>query len=102
LESDGFQPSLLESCMPFLIFLVALSVRLLHVWQIRRTPFFDVLMGDAGGYDQWAQRLAAGDWIGKDVFYQAPLYPYFLGVLYALFDRDLLIVRIVQAVIGSG
>ena len=87
---------------PAIVFLVALSVRLIHVWQIRRTPFFDVLMGDAGGYDQWAQRLAAGDWIGKDVFYQAPLYPYFLGVIYALFDRDLLIVRIVQAVIGSA
>lgn len=84
------------------IFVAALALRLIHVWQIRRTPFFDVLMGDAGGYDQWAQQLAAGDWIGKDVFYQAPLYPYFLGVLYALFDRDLLIVRVVQAVIGSA
>ncbi|HEX6213512.1 MAG TPA: tetratricopeptide repeat protein, partial [Vicinamibacterales bacterium] len=69
---------------------------------IRSSPFFDVLLGDANGYDQWAQRLAGGDWIGSDVFYQAPLYPYFLGVLYALFGRDLLVVRIVQAVIGSA
>lgn len=88
--------------MPALIFLIALAVRLIHVWQIRRSPFFDVLMGDANGYDLWAQRLAAGDWIGSDVFYQAPLYPYFLGVVYAVFGRDLLIVRIVQAVIGSA
>lgn len=88
--------------MPALIFLVALGVRLIHVWQIRRTPFFDVLMGDANGYDLWARRLAAGDWVGSDVFYQAPLYPYFLGVLYAIFGRDLLVVRIVQAVIGSA
>ena len=85
-----------------LIFFIALAVRLIHVWQIRRSPFFDVLMGDANGYDLWAQRLAAGDWVGSDVFYQAPLYPYFLGVLYAVFGRDLLIVRIVQAVIGSA
>ena len=84
------------------IFAVALTVRLLHVWQIRRSPFFDVLMGDANGYDQWARRLADGDWIGSDVFYQAPLYPYFLGVVYSLFGRDLLIVRIVQALIGSA
>lgn len=84
------------------IFVVALVVRLLHIWQFRSTPFFDVLMGDANGYDQWAQRLAGGDWIGTDVFYQAPLYPYFLGSLYAVAGRDLLMVRLVQAVIGSA
>ena len=46
-------------------------------------------------------RLAGGDWIGTDVFYQAPLYPYFLGVIYAVAGHDLLAVRVVQAVIGS-
>jgi tetratricopeptide (TPR) repeat protein len=85
-----------------LIFAVALAIRLLHVWQLRSTPFFDVLLGDAKGYDQWAQRLAAGDWVGSEVFYQAPLYPYFLGLVYALFGRDLLVVRIIQALIGSA
>ena len=84
------------------IFLVALAARLIHTWQLRDSPFFDTLLGDANGYDQWAQRLAAGDWIGTDVFYQAPLYPYFLGVVYAVFGHDLLAVRIIQAVIGSA
>ena len=85
-----------------IIFAVALAVRLIHVWQLRPSPFFDVLLGDAHGYDLWAQRIAGGEWIGSEVFYQAPLYPYFLGVLYAVFGRDLLVVRIVQAVIGSA
>lgn len=84
------------------IFVVALALRLVHLWQLKSTPFFDVLLGDANGYDQWAQRLAAGDWIGTEVFYQAPLYPYFLGVVYAIFDRDLLVVRLIQAIIGSA
>jgi tetratricopeptide (TPR) repeat protein len=81
---------------------VAFAVRLLHVWQMRTTPYFAVLMGDARGYDQWATRLAGGDWIGTDVFYQAPLYPYFLGLIYAVAGRDLLAVRVVQALIGAG
>nr|MDQ3421540.1 hypothetical protein [Acidobacteriota bacterium] len=55
------------------LFAVAMAVRLLHVWAIHSTPFFDVLLGDARGYDAWAQRLASGDWVGTDVFYQAPL-----------------------------
>ena len=84
------------------IFLVALFVRLVHVWQIRRAPFFSVLMGDARGYDAWAQRIANGDWLGGDVFYQAPLYPYFLATIYAVAGHDLLIVRICQAVVGAA
>ncbi len=81
---------------------VALALRLLHVWQLRRSPFFDVLLGDARGYDEWAVRIASGDWIGRDVFYQAPLYPYFLGVIYRVAGHSLLAVRIVQAAIGAG
>jgi tetratricopeptide (TPR) repeat protein len=76
-------------------------VRLLHLWQIRDAPFFTVLMGDSRAYDEWAQQIARGDWIGRDVFYQAPLYPYFLGTLYSLAGRDLVLVRICQAVVGS-
>ena len=83
------------------ICLVALAIRLIHLWQIRPSPWFDVLMGDARGYDAWAQRIAGGEWLGTEVFYQAPLYPYCLGALYALFGRDLLIVRLVQALLGA-
>lgn len=84
------------------IALTALGVRLLHVWQMTATPFATVLFGDAKGYDQWARRLAGGDWIGTDVFYQAPLYPYFLGAIYATIGADPVTARLVQALIGTG
>jgi Tfp pilus assembly protein PilF/4-amino-4-deoxy-L-arabinose transferase-like glycosyltransferase len=83
------------------IFAIALGVRLIHVWQIRKAPFFSVLMGDSRAYDEWAQQIARGDWLGHEVFYQAPLYPYFLGTLYAIAGRDLMMVRICQAIVGS-
>ena len=76
------------------IFAVAIAIRLAHVALLRSSPFFDVLLGDARGYDEWARRIAGGEWIGRDVFYQAPLYPYFLGLLYSIAGRDLLVVRI--------
>ena len=59
--------------MAAVIFLVAVAARLAHAWALRDTPLFDVLIGDARAYDAWGQRLAGGDWIGTDVFYQAPL-----------------------------
>ena len=88
--------------MPAVVFVVALTVRLVHLWQMRRAPVFSVLMGDARGYDEWAQRIAGGDWLGTDVFYQAPLYPYFLGAVYTTLGHSLLAARIVQAIIGAA
>jgi tetratricopeptide (TPR) repeat protein len=84
------------------VFGIALAVRLIHVWQLRSAPFFSVLMGDARGYDAWARRLAAGDWMGSEVFYQAPLYPYFLGMIYRFIGDDVLTVRVIQAIVGAG
>src|SRR2546422_4498409 len=83
------------------IFAVAFTLRIVHIWQMRNAPFFTLLVGDARGYDEWAQRIAGGDWIGRDVFYQAPLYPYFLASIYWIAGRSPTLVRIAQAVIGS-
>jgi tetratricopeptide (TPR) repeat protein len=84
-----------------LIFSLALAARLVHLAQLHGTPFFSVLIGAARGYDEWARRLAGGDWIGTEVFYQAPLYPYVMGVVYALRGPDAFAVRVIQAVLGS-
>jgi tetratricopeptide (TPR) repeat protein len=81
---------------------IAFCMRFAHVWQMRQSPFFDTLLGDARGYDAWGQRIAGGDWIGQGVFYQAPLYPYFLGLIYSVAGRDLLLVRTCQAIIGAA
>src|SRR5438552_8748439 len=84
------------------IFALALTLRIIHIWQMRSSPFFAVLIGDARGYDQWARRIAGGDWIGRDVFYQAPLYPYFLGLIYRAAGQDQFVVRVCQAIVGSA
>jgi tetratricopeptide (TPR) repeat protein len=84
-----------------LIFSTALAVRLVHLWSMRSSPFVDALLGDGQSYDAWARQIAGGDPIGQDVFYQAPLYAYFLGAIYSV-HRSLLLVRVCQAVIGAG
>jgi tetratricopeptide (TPR) repeat protein len=84
------------------IFALALALRLLHLWQLRASPFLEVTLGDAAAYHAWARRLAAGDWLGSEVFYQAPLYPYFLGVLYATLGDAPLLVRGLQCGLGAA
>ena len=83
------------------IFLLALVVRVIYLLELRSSPFFNFYMGDGQGYHEWANEIASGNWLGQEVFYQAPLYPYFLGLLYTLGADDLLSVRICQAIIGS-
>ena len=83
------------------IFLWALLLRLIYVRQISSNPFFSRPVMDPGYHDEWARAIASGDWIGKEAFFRAPLYPYFLGVIYRLFGPDYLTPRIIQAVLGS-
>lgn len=83
------------------IFLLAFVVRLIYLVQIESFPLFYHLVSDARSYDEWAQRIAAGDWLGRGVFYQAPLYPYFLGLLQVIFAHDLWAIRVVQIVLGA-
>ena len=88
--------------MALAVFGIALAVRGLHIWQIRRAPFFDLKLGDAAAYDAWARQIVAGEWLGRDVFYQAPLYPYVLALLYAVGGSSTLTVRVFQAVLSAG
>ncbi|MEN8161573.1 MAG: tetratricopeptide repeat protein [Myxococcota bacterium] len=83
------------------IFVLALAVRLAHLWQLRASPFLEVMLGDSATYDAWARTLAAGNWLGDEVFFQAPLYPYFLGTLYATLGDAQLLVRGVQCVLSA-
>lgn len=79
-----------------LLLTAALLVRLAHWWAVRDEPFFAWLAMDSQEYDRWAQGIAAGDWLGSQVFFQAPLYPYFLAVLYGVFGHSLDAVYLVQ------
>ena len=84
-----------------IVFALALALRLSHLWQIGATPFATVLMGDGRAYDRWAQAIASGDVIGREVFYQAPLYAYFLGAIYSLAGHDVTLARVCQAAVGA-
>jgi len=83
------------------LFAFALAVRLVYLFEIREMPFLLTPVVDARAYDEWAQRIAAGDWWGDRVFYQAPAYPYLLAVIYKVAGRDLWVVHGLQMVLGA-
>jgi len=98
---EGLTPNR-ESLFYLLIFLVALVIRAFYLWEMRGAPVSTLLLGDAQSYDTWAQEISSGEWLGDRVFYQAPLYPYFLALIYTFLGRDFFIVRIIQIAIGTA
>ena len=84
------------------IALFAVVVRLVYLAELRDSPLLTVLMGDSRQYDLWAQQLAGGQWIGTEIFYQTPLYPYTLAVIYSIAGHSLDLVRVIQAILGGA
>jgi tetratricopeptide (TPR) repeat protein len=84
-----------------LIGLLALAIRLIYLAELRQTAFFAVVIGDGKEYDRWAQQIAAGHWIGSEIFYQSPSYPYFLAFIFAVAGHHLMAARVIQAILGA-
>jgi 4-amino-4-deoxy-L-arabinose transferase-like glycosyltransferase len=91
-----------EKLVIALIALVALALRLWHLWQVSENdPFFHNPSVDPKVYHEWAMRIADGEWLGQEVFFLSPLYPYFLGVIYWIAGPSLLVAKLVQVVLGA-
>jgi hypothetical protein len=61
-EAEGvlnWEPTVLAA-----VFCLALALRAIALFQLKATPYFPHLLVDAESYDNWAQTLAAGDWMG--------------------------------------
>jgi 4-amino-4-deoxy-L-arabinose transferase-like glycosyltransferase len=79
----------------------ALTLRLISLAELRASPLFSVLLGDAKQYDRWAQQVAAGNLGGTESFYQTPLYPYLMGAVFESLGHDLFVIRLLQCVFGA-
>ncbi|MCE9594692.1 MAG: glycosyltransferase family 39 protein [Planctomycetes bacterium] len=79
----------LESALLALIVALAFGVRWTVVAQYERShPLADRPVIDEQSYDRWAREIASGEWLGRDIFFQEPGYPYALGALYAAVGGD--------------
>lgn len=65
-----------------LVLALAALLRVAHWAAVRDEPFFARLAMDSQEYDRWAREIAAGDWLGSEPFFQAPLYPYLVALVY--------------------
>ena len=70
--------------LPGAVFLLALGLRIGSTIDYEHHhPWADRPVIDEASYERWALEIAGGDWVGEEVFFQEPLYPYWLGTFYA-------------------
>jgi hypothetical protein len=84
-----------------MVVLVAALVRLIHViFTARFNPLANDLVLDSAVYDKWAKALVWGSELPATRLMQAPLYPWFLSLIYRIFGPNLTAVRCTQALLG--
>lgn len=82
---------------------VALVVKLIVLAQLHDHPLLQPTGAlDTAVYVELGVRVAAGDLLlGSEPYFLAPLYAYFLGLVFALSGGSLLAARVVQVVLGA-
>ncbi len=84
-----------------IVLLAAAAFRAIYFYLYAQTSiFFDGLILDSNVYDAWARSISGGAWLGRQVFYFPPLYPYLLGLLFKAFGHSLAAVYLFQALLG--
>lgn len=85
----------------FFILLFSAILGVSSAIQFRDSPFFYAPTLDEESYVRWAMEITEGNFLGSTVFYQAPLYPYFLALLFTVFGKSYMAVRLVQVLMGT-
>ena len=63
-------------------------------------PYYDSVHFDSAVYANWVQLITQQGWLGEEIFYQAPFYPYFLSILLKVLPNKLLTIYVIQLTLG--
>lgn len=88
--------------MSGLVFLTAFLLRLSYLLQQKNAdPLFNYPILDGLYHHNWAVAIVKGGGFARESFFRAPLYPYFLALIYKVFGIGFFMPRLVQSILGS-
>ena len=85
------------------LFSLALLLRILHICFIVPIPFFNHPVVDEKEHYEWALKIIEGDIfsVHKGAFFRSPGYSYFLALLLFVTGKNLFLIKVLQAILGS-
>jgi len=86
--------------IPAVLFVAAVAVRLVYLFQIESLPTFYHAIMDEGYHLVVADQIRSGT-LPAEPYYRAPLYPHVLGLLLTLTGSSLFWSRLIQIVMGA-
>jgi Tfp pilus assembly protein PilF/4-amino-4-deoxy-L-arabinose transferase-like glycosyltransferase len=84
-----------------IIFLFALIIRLLYLYESSDSPIFKAPIVDARGYDYIATVFVEKGKMEGLFFWQQFFYPFFLSIVYFFSGCSIIAAKVVQAILGS-
>ena len=86
------------------IFLLALTVRLVYLYESGENPSFTAPIVDSGTYDEMAREFAGGKGMSRNFFWQPFFYPLFLSAIYFVVPTvkaSIIAAKLVQFLLGG-
>ncbi len=81
---------------------LAVLIRLGALWSLKNSVYFHFFMVDERVYHTWALKIVNGSLDTSSVYEFAPLFPYLIAMIYKLFGQDILFVRFLNILLGTG
>jgi 4-amino-4-deoxy-L-arabinose transferase-like glycosyltransferase len=91
----------LPAFWPVAIFLLTLATHGFYIAEMAGHPFFNFPLVDSDTYHRQALDILRNGWVGERIFWQAPLYPYFLALCYHFITVKFFDIRVIQAVLAA-
>lgn len=86
----------------FLLALVALVPRLVHLAAMWRSPYLQVPLIDAYEHDSVARQIVAGRFLWDQPLFKAPGYVYWLAAVYAVTGGSMIAALLLQMLLGAA
>ena len=85
--------------LPLAVLALGFGLRVANLRDISNSPFFSRPVIDGQAYDNWAMAIVSGK-APTQPFFQDPLYPYFLALIYSVFGHSYWAVYLIQLVLA--
>jgi 4-amino-4-deoxy-L-arabinose transferase-like glycosyltransferase len=100
MNSEGSGRTRRDRLIVIALLAVALVWRLVYFVEMEASPYGGTLTLDSQVYHELAVEAADGRWSGGETFFQAPLYPWFLGIIYSIVGASQAVAKLVQILLS--
>ncbi|MBM3334521.1 glycosyltransferase family 39 protein, partial [Candidatus Sumerlaeota bacterium] len=91
----------LRGFWPAVVFALTLATHCFYIVEMADHPFFNSPLVDSDTYHSQALDILGHGWLGDKVFWQAPLYSYFLALCYYFITVRFFDIRVIQAFLAA-